>query len=582
MATDTLQIDEATRVSEQIRRCEVSREWRRTQCDNYESVYKKGSESQGSALYNLSRAHIDRVGSYLFAPGTARFGVHLPASDRAQWLEASETARDEFRESWTDSGAEIVLVTLLEWALVDGCRVAKVQHDPQTGFRVGAIDQRDFGVSREDVPSLDDQDTLAHWYTLSVPQIQRMLRMNPRLSESEKNRLLIIANEHKQTGLTTGHRGDLVITNVSGTFPNQTITGGFGDGATLSDIRQTQVDEPLVQFVDCWERNPEGRLFKIRGLHGEKDDIVEDWLVTTQIVGANLTFARRRNPDLGYVRTGRHTILPAELPFVPLVPRPQEKTFWGESELEFLKNLQAWMEDILQDIKKSIKRQLDPSKFISGVADWEEATRAMETPGGGYGSQDPGARMEQLKISIGQETFEVMKLIREFFADSSGIPESLSEPGQVGGGVRAMGHFQMMAGIGAGRIRRMALVVEDPISQIATKGFRVMQRNDPHRYTTPKGKSFLLSDLPAGLTIRVDAHSASPIFSEQTQAKAMVLQRIGAIGFEDTVDLVDPPHREQLKAKAKEREAARAEMAKIQLEIQAEKARGKRTPKALK
>jgi len=117
----------------------------------------------------------------------------------------------------------------------------------------------------------------------------------------------------------------------------------------------------------------------------------------------------------------------------------------------------------------------------------------------------------------------------------------------------------------------MALIIEDALSQMATKGFRLLQRHDQHAYETAKGATFLLSELPAALTLRVDAHSSAPIFAEQTQAKDRCSTGRGRSGRR-LVELVDPPHRDALKVKARERDQARAENAKEMLKIQAAKA----------
>src|SRR5262249_44207454 len=122
-----------------------------------------------------------------------------------------------------------------------------------------------------------------------------------------------------------------------------------------------------------------------------------------------------------------------------------------------------------------------------------------------------------------------------------------------------------------------------PLASSATKCFHLLQRNDPQSYSLPddKGK-FLLSQLPGGITFHVDAHSAAPIFAEQTQAKAVLLQRTGAIGKDDFVELIDPPGREELKIKARVIAKNQAEVQREMLQIQAEKARGRgsRTPRA--
>jgi len=552
---------------ELIRRCEVSRQQRRTTYEMLEAWYERGTAEGPRAKANKLRSHLDRVASYIFAPDTVRFGVHLPPAVRETWNSAASVARDEFRQVWHSSGTDLVVSALLEWALVYGATIAKVQADPHTGFRSGYIAPWDFGVSREDVPQIDEQDTITHRYTLSIPQITRWLAANP---EVETDRLLAIANEHKSTNRGSGSKQGLVISNVTGVFPGGTVQGGFpGEPDTTADIMGAVVDEPLVEFVDLWQR----KMFRRRTWQDQQGEYFEDWRVTTLIADADVLFVRRRNPDLPWTRTGKHIVLPGELPFTVLAPRPHPRYFWGRSELSDIRRIQDWLEDHLDDMKMIMKRKLDPAKFFSGVPDWEEAGRAMSTEGGGFsGTPEPGGKMDSIKVELGQEAFEMYKIILSLLADASGIPESLSEPGNIPGGVRSEGHFGMVAGIGAGRIRRMALIVEDPLGDIATKGFHILQRHDTQLYPRPDGTPFLLSQLPPELSFRVSAHSASPIYAEQTQAKGLMLHKSGAVDGEDLVEMVDPPNREELKLKAREIAKRKAETQAELLQIQHEKA----------
>ena len=179
---------------------------------------------------------------------------------------------------------------------------------------------------------------------------------------------------------------------------------------------------------------------------------------------------------------------------------------------------------------------------------------------------------------IGQEAFQFMKDLQGFFAEISGVPESLSEPGSVPGGVRSTGQFGMVADIGAGRIRRMALTVEDPIAQIATKGFRLLQRHETSPYTLKDGQTFLLAQLPHSATIRVNAHSSAPIFRQKTEQQAAFLLKAHAIGGVEAVEMLDPPNREELKESARKIAENQAQMAQEKLKIEHEKATRGRAP----
>lgn len=556
--------DEKQRLMELVRRAAVSRDMRRQRCAILKQWYKMGSEEGGRATYNKLHAHLKRVRSFLFAPGTVRFGVYLPPAVRELWLSAASVARDEFRQTWDDANADSTVKLALEWSLVYGCVPMKLQADPHTGFRLGYIQPWDFGVTREDVSDLDEQDVFAHWYTLSVPQVERWVH-----GEKLEADYLGLVREHANPKRNASTTNRLVVSSVTGTFPSGTVSGGFPSGPNLDEMQDAVVIEPTVDIVDVWERRMFRRKEKGAGVKGE---IFEDFLVTTILVDANEPMGQRRNTDLQWTRTGLNTTLPSETPFVMLVPNPDPDYFWGSSELDNLTALQRWLEEQRSSIKSIVERQVEPPTFFSGVTDFEEAGRAMRTTGGSYGTAEPNSKMQDLMPTLAPEILAVFKMTQEMFSDTSNLPSSIAEPGQMSGGVRSAGHFGMAAGIGAGSLREMALTVEQSLSTVATKAFHILQRHSTDAYTRPDGPKFLLSQIPSAIRLLVNSHSSAPIFNEQTQAKAVLLQKAGAIDAEDLVELIDPPNREEYKAKAKKLSQAKAEQTKEAMRIIEEKA----------
>src|SRR5689334_14853802 len=107
MATESKVRERYEQTLEVRRRCQVSMEKRRATCDALRMVYERGSVEVAASRWNRIRSHLDRVGSYLYMPGTERFGVHIPAAVREMWAPAGEVVRDEFRAKWTESGATL-------------------------------------------------------------------------------------------------------------------------------------------------------------------------------------------------------------------------------------------------------------------------------------------------------------------------------------------------------------------------------------------------------------------------------------------------------------------------------------------
>jgi len=538
-----------------LRNCEVSRESRRTDAGTFKQWYDLGSESGSPATNNKLRSHVHRLMSFCWSPDDVRFEVHLPPAARQPWIAAAALARDDFRQTWSLSGADREISRAFEWALVYGSMPIKIRGDAQRGFAVDAIDPYDFGVTRED-QGLEDQDGVAHWYALSYPQFIRWVTGHPR-----EQALIALANEHKQVPAGQS-MGSVVVTGITGAFPNSNVSTVVpGDMPDAVYVQEAQVREPILQMVDVWQR----RIYedRTRGLY-------EDWRCTTLFSDArDVMLLTRRNPILGW-QPSPTGVLAAEFPFSLLVPIDVPNYMWGRSALLDLMGLQKWREDLITDIRKVIKLQLNPAKFFSGIANYEDAGMALSSPGGAYGVSDPGAKMDPVKVEVGQEAFGMQQRIDLMFDDASGIPPLIAQ-GEQPGGVRANSQLLSLAGIGAGRIRHTALQLEATLSRVATHCFRLRQRDDDETYTAEDGTKFILAQLPPGTTLQVSAHSAAPIFSEQAAAKADDLLKAGAIDGAWYTELKNPPYREEIKEVAKRLAESKAKLQERMLEIEAAK-----------
>lgn len=559
---------EYERVRDGIDRCLGSSQDRMRYCLWLRDWYERCSSDGTHARYKKLRAHLDRLGSYIFAPDTARFSPHVPKPVRAVWAKATDVARDEFRDAWRDAGADLVFSMLMEWALVFGATVGKVQRHPSSQFMLGYIQPWDFGVSREDVPNLDDQDLMAHRYTLSLPQVNRWLSINrPR----DHAALYAEAERYATHGSDASRqRGSVIVNAISG----GNVSGNV-DTPAGQDALGPRVGERLVTFVDLWER----RQFRRQFAKKLKPVTFEDYLVTTVIENGAEIFTQRRNPDLQWTIKGAGEVLAAENPFFSVVPRPQPDYFFGRSELIDSLKVQGDVEDTLAKMIAAGRRRMDPSYQGFGVEDADETLRALQTEGGFAGSSNPSGKIEKFNVELTEVEFTLFHTLLSVFDDAAGTPEITKEGAAEN--VRNTGQLTTAAGIAGGRIRKVALFVESSLARAATLSFHTIQRHDDSVYPIEDAKpedkvrSFALWQIPVSM-VRVDSHSASPIYAEQTQAKALVMKREKAIGSDDFVELLDPPGRDELKLKARERDRAMAKAASEQMRIQEMKATKKK------
>jgi hypothetical protein len=472
-------------------------------------------------------------------------------------------ARDAFVDVWRDSGTDVAFEQYVTWALVNSMSIAKVLPDPAFHAVPAYVFPGDFGVLREDVPGLDNQEVFCHWYHLTMGEVATLVAPLP---EDQRAEILAWAEQNASpeaagSGALPSMLQQVIVTNTTGDFFGSSQRGSLDLGA--AGIDRPEVKEPLVECCEVWE----WRDFKTKG-----GTPYQDYWVTT-IIG-NWPIIERRNPVLPYIDQPLGPSLQAENPFVTITPNPLLDYFWGASELIPLIPLQQWREERMTQIDKIFALGLEPSIFFSGISLSDEKVSAMRKPGGYLASPQPGAKMDVLKPELPAEAFQILSQIDGMFADASGMQGILE--GKEQAGVRAGNQLGTMAGIAAGgRIRDQALIVEDALEVLATRMFHLVQRTDDTAYPLPDGKHFLLAQLPQPVTMRVSAHSASPVYAEQVLAKAQLLRQANAIDLPTFVDLVDPPHRQDLVEKARKLEENQAEQAKAVFDLKVKEVENK-------
>lgn len=549
-------------VRDLIEKCGASRDSRRNRCIKLREWLLRGTESGTEpARYNKLKSHLSLQMSYLYAPESTKFFVSLPPEDRERWTSELDAARAVFLRRWRESGADVRFGQFVLWSLALATTVAKILPNTDTEVATEYCHPWDIGVLREDVPSFDKQDALTHHFALSLPEVRRLVKDNP-----NERKILDWAEQQAAPGGTEPRLPSMVqqilVGNITGSFPNQQTIGNtlLGQG----NDERPDVQEPLVECVELWER---------ADFQTEKKVRFTDYLVTTQI--GEWSILERRNPILPHQPTapGATSDWEAELPFVQVCPDPLPDYIWGASTMQSLIALQQWRETRMGQVDLMYKKQLDPPRFFAGVPLSEDKLRAMSNPGGFVSSPQPGAKMDVLQIPSPQDPFALIHEIDAMFADQGGIPEILQ--GASAAGARSGQQVSAQANIAVGRIRAQALIVEDALETLATRMFHLMQRRDPTLYRGDNGKPFLLSQLPGDATIKVSAHSSSPVYAERIEEKAAALLKAGAIDLVSFVELLDPPGMEALRDKAKILQENKAKMAAKMLEIQEKKAEKK-------
>jgi len=103
--------------------------------------------------------------------------------------------------------------------------------------------------------------------------------------------------------------------------------------------------------------------------------------------------------------------------------------------------------------------------------------------------------------------------------------------------------------------------VERQCAEWGEFNFRMLQAKDAEvQALDKKGGSFVLSQLPDDAKVVVDSHTSSPVYQEDAERKAFLLQKAGAIDAADLIMLTHPPHEDILRSRAKEREEAQQKL----------------------
>jgi hypothetical protein len=278
------------------------------------------------------------------------------------------------------------------------------------------------------------------------------------------------------------------------------------------------------------------------------NDDIQDYQVVTMA-----------DPDIFiYDRPGESVFLKGELPFVQVCPNPQFDYYWGQSEVQKLIFLQQLRNNRMTEILDLLSKQANPPTALVGFTGiLDEKNFALNRSGGLLSTDMPNAKVDSIAPEMPATLFEVIHEIDAMFAEASGISSVLSGRGEQG--VRSAGHASQLARLGSSRAKKRALIVEDSLEKVATLYLKLMQAYDNTHFTDEEGNKFIAEQFTKDYVVKVDAHSNSPIFTEDMRQLAFNLFKAQAIDKESLLDLLEPPMKQLLIDKLKKREKNQAQ-----------------------
>ena len=505
-----------------INKCLVSREERKGDYTTLRSYYLFGtSPEQPPAYFNKIHPHLDQLTSFLYSAETTRFSINLGAAVPIIEQDKTPVLTKALNDEWLNSNADQVFSMALQWALVYNTTYIKLVVNK--GIHPYMIEPASIGVLREDIPYTDRQEAIVQTYYITKSELAARLYSHPKRQQ---------IMDRVTTGIKISDN-DMpeAVNRIVMSQTNPTIYGNVNLDLYGMNRYIPRIAEDTVEMKEMWLWN----------------DDTQDYQVVTMA-----------SPDIVvYDRPGASMFLKGECPFIQICPNPQYDYLWGQSECQRLILLQELRNTRMTEILDLLSKQVSPPTVYSGVSGIvDEKFMALNRAGTFIASDMPGAKVDRLSPDMPSNLFEVIHEVDSMFAEASGISNVLSGKGE--SGVRSQGHASQLARLGSSRIKKRALIIEDSLEKVATLYLKLMQVYDDTHFVDTNGKKFIAEQFTKDFTVKVDAHSNSPIFTEDLKQLAFNLFKTGSIDKESLLDLVEPPMKQLLIEKLQKREKEQA------------------------
>jgi len=524
-----------------IEKCLVSREQRKVDYSSLRSYYLFGNAPDDvPAIYNKIYPHIDQLTSFLYSAETTKFSIHTGASVSEDEQIKVPTLSKALNDEWLNSNADQVFSTAVTWSLCYNTTFVKLVVN--NGIHPYMVEPACIGVLREDSPYTDRQEAIVQTYYITKSELYDRLYSHPQRDSIVKR---VMSTQHERTEIANG------IQRIILSQSNPTMYGNVNLDLSGNPTYKAQVSEDTIEMVELWVWNDE----------------TKDYQVVT-----------KADPDvIIYDRTGESMFLKGELPFVQICPNPLYDYYWGASEVQRLIYLQQLRNKRMTEILDLLAKQVSPPTALIGFTGiLDEKNFALNRAGGLLSTDMPSAKVEKLAPTLPPDLFREIGEVDLMFEEASGIVSVLQGRGEAG--VRSSGHASQLARLGSSRAKKRALIIEDSLEKMATLYLKLMQVYDNTHYTDTRGTKFIADQFTKDFVVKVDAHSNSPIFMEDSRKMAFELFQAGVIDKESLLDMIEPPMKQLLLErlrKAEQKQAAQQAMEQQAQQMQPPKAEGK-------
>lgn len=531
-----------------IDRCLSTRDERDRLYQWRERYYLFGTMGYDPAKYNRLESHLDLVTSFLYAPDHAFFHISADANaDDIDVLKAT-ALQDDFNEDFQEAGISDAIMDSIPWSLVyDTMMIKQGWNRDKNQWFCELVPPHNFGVYREDVSDLDSQKCFTHTYFMDYQEAVAKL-----IVAGQKD-LIERLNVQRTASITPFPESlqRMIISGTGGSNLAGSIFGQANPDYFPSATYQPRSEVPLVRFTELWAWDDTYCDYRIFNML-DPDILVGDSVATIEAykkATRNVTWLFDKVKAAGKEPSGSNLFYPKEHPFAKIQPFRKYNYFWGICHLDKLVALQDWMLERLDQISDVLERQADPARVGSGFMGLTEEKMALFGGAGSYlFDQLPNAKVEELKPDMPADIFAEFDRMEKMFLEASGLTEVMS--GRSETGVRSKQHASQLNKSGSGRVKKSALGLESSIVKIGDVGLKLKQAHDDDELTTEedeKGQKhkFYACDV-SNVKMRVDGHSHSPLFGDESRELAVAFRKFNTIDDADFIRMTNPPSRDTL------------------------------------
>ena len=514
--------------------CTKSQPERRSLYEKRRRFYLYGQDRMEIVRFNKLKSHLSLLRSFVYAEDSCTFSVSAPKNADEGTVAKFLAIQDDWNDNFTSSGLADDYDEALLWAIVFDSMFLKLGWNDVTHEQFAQlVEPASFGVFEEYKP-FENQQAMVHTFILDYDDaVERLLRggLAHRIHE-----LKMVGGGTDDTGLP-GTMKQLVISATGGANVQGNIVGEVNPSYESAPTYQAQVSHTVVPFheVTVWDSvSLDWRYFHVI----DPTIIVSDSKRTVKAIKELGNHKEKPKYD-----SETNIFLKQEHPFIAVTPYTLFNYMWGDCHLEDLIPLQKWLNERLDQIDEILVMQVDPPMDFAGYSGLDdERMEAYGGPGTRVSDPLPGAKVTEHQPQMPEDLFREFSMISDvLFLEQSGFTEIMAGRGEKN--VRGRGHARELKTTGAGRVRKVATGLEKSLTRLADKGLKLKAKNDDTQLMAEDGSKFVLAQVLEGeYSIRVAGHSHSPLFTMESDEKAMALFKSQAIDREWLLRLLQPAH----------------------------------------